>query len=109
PGAARSAERALQLLEEPLVRAIGLLVLRLLELAEQATLLVAQAMRNDDVDEEAVVATPEALEDGHAPASQHADLSGLRSRLELELDVAVEGRNIDGRSERGLRHRQVDR
>ena len=43
-----------------------------------------------------------------APA-QDAHLAGLRARLELELDVAVERRHVDRCAERGLRHRQVDR
>ena len=41
--------------------------------------------------------------------AQDANLARLRSGLELELDVAVEGLDLDRRAEGRLRHRQVDR
>ena len=40
--------------------------------------------------------------------AQHAHLAGLRARLELELDRAVERLDRDGRAERRLHDREVD-
>src|SRR5439155_25509710 len=81
---------------------------RPLELLERAPLLVGQVARDEHVDEHPVVATPEALQHGHSLPMQHDDRSGLRPRVERELGLAVERRQLDGRAERGLRHRQVD-
>jgi hypothetical protein len=78
------------------------------ELLEQPALLVAEVARDGHVHEQAMVSAPEALEHRHALPAQHADLARLRSRLELELDVAVERRDASLRPERRLGHRQVD-
>ena len=45
-----------------------------------------------------MVAAAEALQDRHAAAAQHADLAGLRARVELELDLAVERLDRDASS-----------
>src|SRR5262249_13548277 len=84
-GGARSAERALQLLEERLVVAIRVLVAARLELLEQAALLVVQPARHRDVHEHPLVAAAEALQHGHALTAQHLDLARLRARRQLEL------------------------
>ena len=97
-----------ELLEEALVRLVRLVVAQALELLEQLALLVGEAARNGDVDEHAVVAAAEALEHRHAVAAQRAHLAGLRARLELELDRAVERLDRDRRAERGLDDREVD-
>src|SRR6185312_10005879 len=103
-----SAERALQLLEEAFVRLVRAVVGVRVELREQAALLLAQVARDDDVHEHALVAAPEALEDGHAAPAQRDDLAGLRAGGEVQIDVALERRNRKRRAERSLRHRQVD-
>ena len=56
-----------------------------------------------------MVAAPEPLEHRHSATAEDACLAGLRSGLELELDLSVEGRNRDLSAECSLRHRQVDR
>ena len=101
----RSAERALQLLEEALVVAgRSSLVRRALELLEQAPLLVGQAARDDDVDEHAVVAAAEALRAPACPRPRSTRTSpGCVPGVELELDLAVERRDRDRRAERRLR------
>src|SRR3712207_8667263 len=50
-----------------------------LELLERAPLLVGEAARNDDVDDDVLVAAAEPLQDRHAAAAQHSDVAGLRS------------------------------
>ena len=70
--------------------ACSVVVGRRLELLEQPALLVREPARHDDVHEHAVVAAAEALEDRHALAAQDVHLAGLRARLDLELDGAVE-------------------
>src|SRR5579862_9566013 len=103
-----SAEGALDLVEEALVRLVGPLVGVPVEFLEQAPLLVGQMARDDDVHEHALVAASVPVKHGHAFAAEHHDRAGLRPRVELELLVAVEGRDLDRRAECGLGHRQVD-
>src|SRR5205823_10646683 len=92
PAADRSAEDALQLLEETLALAVVVLGGTALELLQEPSLLIRQPARHEDVHEDAVVAPPKPLEHGHAAAAQDAELAGLRPRLELERDVALECR-----------------
>src|SRR5687767_6020392 len=108
PAEARSAECRAELLEEAAVRPVVAVVLGALEVLQETALLVREVARDGDVHEHAVVAAAAALQHRHAPPAQHADLAGLRARLELELGVAVEG--VDGHrgAERGLRHGEVD-
>src|SRR5579871_1782238 len=75
PSSRRSPEDALQLLEQALVGAVRPLVRVPVELVEQAALLVAQVARDEDVDEDALVAAAEALEHRHALAAEDDDLS----------------------------------
>src|SRR5512132_4138908 len=105
---AAGGDRARQLLENAFVGAVGLVVRRACELLEQPPLLVVQPARNGDVDEHALVASSEALEDGHPASAQHPDLTGLRALGELELRLAVQGRHGHRRSERRLGDRQID-
>src|SRR5581483_11195755 len=107
-GADRSAEGALQLLEEALVVAISALVARCVEFLEQAALLVGEVARNGDVDEYAVIAMAEALQHRHALATQDAHLARLNAGCELELDRSVERLDGDRRADGGLHDRQVD-
>src|SRR5262249_31420289 len=107
-GGAGSAERALQLLEEPLVRLVRVGAGGAVELLEQVALIFGQPPRHLDVDEHALAAAAEALQSGHAAAGEDARGPRLRPRLELELRLAVERRHLHGRAERGVRHRQVD-
>src|SRR5204863_3023401 len=76
---------------------------------EQAPLLVAQTPGYRDIHEHPVVAAAEPLQHRHAAPPQHADLTGLRPRLEAQLDLAVESREAGRGAEGGLRHGQVDR
>src|SRR5712691_4922369 len=103
------AERALQLLEEALVGLVCLVGRLALELLEQAPLLLGQPARDDDVDEHAVVAAPEALQHRHPATRKHANVAGLRARRKLELHRAVERVGRERRAERRFRDRQVDR
>src|SRR5207302_10185560 len=107
-GAARAADRALQLREDPLLGAVRVLADSAVELLEQPALLVVEVARHEDVDQDAVVAAPEALENRHPPSAQDDDLSRLRPRLQRDLLVALERRHGDSRAEGGLGHRQVD-
>src|SRR5439155_11575309 len=83
---ARSAERALQLVEEAFVVAIGAVVACGLELLEQAALFVGQVSRHRVVDEHGVVAVTEPLEYGHSPPAYYADLSWLHRCVVIDLD-----------------------
>src|SRR5439155_4534509 len=60
------------------------------------------------VDQNALVAAPEALEDRQAAPSQHADLARLRARLEGQLRLAFERRDGQRGAERRLGDREVD-
>src|SRR5947209_11228541 len=104
----RSAKDALQLVEEALVVAVVVLGEALLELLEEPPLLVGQPARHAYVHEDPLVTPPESLEHRHAAPAQDADLPGLRPRLELQRDIALECRNRDLGAQRRLRHRQVD-
>ena len=76
-----SAERALELVEEALRRArTSRSSACSSNSREQAALLVAEVARHEDVDEDALVAAAEALQDRHAAAAQDDDLAGLRPR-----------------------------
>src|SRR5439155_15546695 len=108
-GAAGSAEGALQLLEEPLVRAVRVHAGFALEVLQERALFLGQVARNPYVHEHAVVSPPEALEDRHAAAAQDAGLARLRARRELQVDVTFDRRHGDRRPERRRRHREVDR
>ena len=66
-------------------------------------------MRHEHVHEDALVAAAATVQDGHSPTIQDDDLAGLRPRRQLELLLAVEGRDRKCGAERGLRERQVDR
>src|SRR6266516_8058037 len=57
-----SAEGALQLVEEPLVRTVRLVARQALEFLEQTELLHAELARGEDVDQHSLVAAPESLE-----------------------------------------------
>jgi hypothetical protein len=80
----------------------------LLELAQQAPLLLVQPVGHEDVDEDALVAAPEAVQHGHAAAAKGDDLPRLRPGPELELLLAVERGQRHGGAERSLRERHVD-
>ena len=80
----------------------------LVELAQEATLLVAEVARYEDVDEDPLVAAATPLQDGHATARQDDDLARLRPGRQLELLLPVERRDREGGAERGLREGQVD-
>src|SRR5439155_7052233 len=103
-----SAEGALQLLEEALVGAVGLVASRLLEVVQQPALLVGQLPRYGDVHEHTVIAAAETLEYGHPAAAEDADLTRLGAGLEVELDITLERRDRDPGTECGLRHREID-
>src|SRR5439155_2562076 len=107
-GEDRSAEGALQLLEEPLIGPVGVLVRELLELIEEAPLLLGQVARDGDVDEQALVAAATSLQDRHAAPAEDADLAGLGAGLELDLELALERRHGLLRAQGGLRDGQVD-
>ena len=55
------------------------------ELVQEATLLVVQVSRHEDVDEDPLVAAAVPLQHGHASAAEDDDLARLRPRLQLEL------------------------
>ena len=78
------------------------------ELPQEPALLVAQPPRDEDVDEDSLVAAAEALQHGHAAPAQDDDLARLRAGRQLELLLAVEGRDRHGRAERRLRERHGD-
>ena len=106
------AEGALELVEEPaLDLAVRVLVAELVELAQQAALLVGEPARHANVHEDPLVAPAPAtaLQDRHAAAVEDDDLARLRPRRQLELLLPVERRNREGGAERGLREGQVDR
>src|SRR5436190_5482309 len=105
---AASAEGALQLLEEAFVGAVRVVRRHVLELLEQAALLVCQLARDEDVHHHAQVTAPEAPQDGETAASQHAHAPRLGAGLERQLHLAVQRRHRDGGAERRLRERQVD-
>src|SRR5262245_33552699 len=102
-----SAECALQLVEEALVRAVSLVVGEALELLQQAALLVGESARDSDIYEHALVSATEALQDRHPPAPKYAHLAGLRSGLELKIERPVECLDRHGCSERRLDDGQV--
>src|SRR5262249_48405864 len=106
--ASPSAERALQLVEEPLVRLVRLVRRQTLELLEQHALNVRELRRHEDVHEHSLIPAAESLQRRKAAPAQDDDLSRLRARLERELCLAVEGRYRHGRPERGLRQLQLD-
>ena len=94
-GGAGSAERALQLLEEPLVRLVGLVGGAALELLEQALLLLGQPARH------LRRSRARAGRRGRSPAAPASRLprstcsvSRLRAGLELELELAVQRRHL---------------
>src|SRR5439155_5408151 len=108
-GGARSAECALQLLEEAFVGLVRVVADAALELLEQTALLLRHAVRDEHVDEHAVVAAPVALQHRHPVSVEDVYLARLRAGLERQLLFALERRHGDGRAERGLRHRQLNR
>src|SRR4029077_4794293 len=102
-----SAEGALELAEQAFGLAVCAFVGMLVELVQQAPLLVRQTAGYEDVDEDALVAAATALQDRHAAAVQDGDLAGLRSGRKLDLFLAVEGRDRESGPERSLREGQV--
>src|SRR3954447_8038250 len=102
------AERALELAEEPFGLPVRALVGALVELAQEAALLVVEVVRHEDVDKDPLVAAAVALQDRHAAPAQDDDLARLRPRRQLELLLPVERRDRERGAERGLRERQVD-
>jgi len=87
---------------------VGLVVGELVELLEEAALLRGDLSRHCDIDEYPVVAAPETLEDGHALATEHANLARLRARVELELLGAVDGLDLEAGAERCVDDGEVD-
>ena len=55
-----------------------------------------------------MVASAEALQHRHPPSRQHADLAGLRARVEAQCELAVERLDRPRRAERSLDDREVD-
>src|SRR4051812_41320758 len=102
------AERALELAEEPFGLPVRALVGALVELAQEAALLVVEVVRHEHVDQDPLVAVTASLQNRHAAAVQDDDLARLRPRRQLELLLPVERRDREGGAERGLRERQVD-
>ena len=94
--------------KKPALVLVGVVVGVLLELLEQPPLLLRQAARHGDADQDPLVAAAEALQYGHPLALEHADVARLRPRLELELDRAVERLDGHSRAEGCLDDRQVD-
>ena len=94
--------------KKPAIVAVGLGVAQRLELREQPALLGGEPARDGDVDEDAMVAAAEALQDRHALAAQHPHLARLRPGGEVELLGPVERLDRDLRAEGGLDDRQVD-
>ena len=102
-------ERATQPREHRLVGAQVLLGDRRAQLLEQVALLLAEAARDLDVDDDAQVAVAVALEARHAAAAERqCPLAGLGAGRDLELRRAVERRHLEGRAERGARRRHVE-
>src|SRR4051812_6688425 len=102
------AERALELAEEPFGLPVRALVGALVELAQEAALLVVEVARHEHVDQDPLVAVTASLQNRHAAAVQDDDLARLRPRRQLELLLPVERRDREGGAERGLREREVD-
>ena len=67
------------------------------QLLQQLALLVAQAARNDDVDDHAQVPAPTATERGHALAPQRQHLARLRARRQLDRRRALERGHLERR------------
>src|SRR5262249_17038858 len=79
--------------EEALVRPVRSLIRTRLEVLEEPPLLVGQLSRDCHVDEDALVAAPESLQDGHPAPAEDPDLAGLRSRRELDLELPLQRRH----------------
>src|SRR5438445_5046334 len=100
-----AAERAPQLAEDALVEPVVLVGERLVEVAQQLLLLLVEALRDDDIDDDAQITVLAAAKLGHPLAAYREDLVWLRPGGDFELHRAVEGRHGHGRSERGTRGR----
>ena len=74
----------------------------MLELAEQAPLLVGEAAGHHHIDQDSVVAAAEALEHRHPATLETLDLAGLRAGVEVEVDGAFKRLDGDLRAKRGL-------
>src|SRR6185436_3443893 len=72
-------------------------------------LLVVQPRRDCNVDQQPKVAVAPALEHRHPAPTQNPHVPRLRSRVEVELELAVQRRDGDLAAQRCLGHRQVDR
>ena len=72
-------------------------------------LLLGQAPRDLDVDDDAQVAVAVALQPRHALAAQHEHLAGLGAGGDLDGGRAVERRHLEARAERRQRRRHVER
>src|SRR2546430_6065296 len=95
------AERALELVEEPFGLAVRAAVGAVVELAQEAALLVVEVARHEHVDEDPLVAAPASLQHRHAAAVQDDDFARLRPRRQLELLLPVERRDREGCAQRG--------
>ena len=78
------------------------------ELLEQVALLAAQLARDDDVDVHVEVAGAAAADRRQAARAERDRLPRLRAGGDLDREVAVEARHLDGRAERGQRRGDVD-
>src|SRR5439155_8394734 len=95
PAGSRSAERALQLVEEPLAALVGGIGRQAVELFEQPALLLRQLPGHRDPDEHALIAAPETLQNRQTATAQDAHGTGLGPGPEGQLQVAFERRHED--------------
>eukprot|EP00630_Chrysocystis_fragilis_P000242 CAMPEP_0197395594 /NCGR_PEP_ID=MMETSP1165-20131217/7162_1 /TAXON_ID=284809 /ORGANISM="Chrysocystis fragilis, Strain CCMP3189" /LENGTH=400 /DNA_ID=CAMNT_0042921359 /DNA_START=63 /DNA_END=1262 /DNA_ORIENTATION=- len=83
-------------------------VVGVVEFSEELELALGEGVGDPDVDVDDLVAASAGRGSGEAPAAEAELGARLGARWDLEVDEAVDGEDVDGRAERGLRDGDVD-